>query len=109
MRRHRAIAFLLFAFAITLPPTATRGADNALSEQETKEGWLLLFDGRSTRGWMSPSGRPAGPEHVQGDSLNPHPCDYMLVYEKPVSDFELALDFKISPGCNTGVFVRTAP
>jgi hypothetical protein len=33
----------------------------------------------------------------------------MLVYEKPLGDFVLALDFKISPKCNSGVFVRTSP
>jgi hypothetical protein len=33
----------------------------------------------------------------------------MLVYEKPLGDFVLALDFKISPKCNSGVFIRTSP
>ena len=33
----------------------------------------------------------------------------MMIHEKPWSDFELALDFKISKGCNSGVFVRTYP
>ena len=48
-------------------------------------------------------------KHVQDGRLNPHPCDYMLVYEKPLKNFTLALDFKISPKCNSGIFVRTAP
>ncbi len=33
----------------------------------------------------------------------------MLIHEKPWSDFVLQLDFKISPHCNSGVFVRTFP
>jgi hypothetical protein len=33
----------------------------------------------------------------------------MLVFEKPVRDFVLSLDFKISAKCNSGVFVRTSP
>jgi hypothetical protein len=33
----------------------------------------------------------------------------MLVYEKPLENYVLALDFKISPKCNSGVFVRTFP
>ena len=32
----------------------------------------------------------------------------MLVHKKKWSDFILALDFKISPHCNSGVFVRTS-
>ena len=33
----------------------------------------------------------------------------MLIYEKPLSDFVLSLDFKITPKCNSGVFIRTSP
>ena len=32
----------------------------------------------------------------------------MLVHKQPRGDFVLALDFKISRGCNSGVFVRTS-
>jgi hypothetical protein len=94
-----------------LSTAATRlsAADNALTEQEKKDGWILLFDGESTKEWMSPKEQPLPQAHVQDGSLNPHPCDYMLVYEKPVDNFRLALDFKISKGCNSGVFVRTFP
>jgi hypothetical protein len=90
-------------------PAAALAADNELTAQEKKDGWVLLFDGRSTHGWMTPKGKPLPASHVQDGSLNPHPCDYMLVYEKPLGDFVLALDFKITPGCNSGVFLRTSP
>ena len=33
----------------------------------------------------------------------------MMIHEKTWSDFVLALDFKISKGCNSGVFIRTYP
>src|SRR5262249_6297618 len=38
-----------------------------------------------------------------------HPCDYMLTSKKPWENYQLALDFKISPHCNSGIFVRTFP
>jgi hypothetical protein len=82
---------------------------NTLTEQEHKDGWLLLFDGKSTKGWMTPKGKSLPATHVQDGCLNPHPCDYMLVYEKPLKDYVLSLDFKISPHCNSGIFVRTEP
>ena len=47
--------------ALTLFVLATSSAvsaDNVLTEQEKKEGWVLLFDGQSTKGWMSPKERP---------------------------------------------------
>jgi hypothetical protein len=86
-----------------------RGAENMLTDEEKKEGWKLLFDGQTTAGWMSPKEKPLPASHVQEGALNPHPCDYMLVYEKPLENYVLALDFKISPKCNSGVFVRTFP
>lgn len=84
-------------------------ADNELTPAEQAAGWQLLFDGRTTAGWMSPKGEPLPQSHVQDGALNPHPCDYMLVYEKPLDDYELALEFRISPKCNSGIFVRTWP
>jgi len=101
---------LTIGFAIlALASASARAGENTLTDREKQEGWRLLFDGRTTRGWMSPKGRPAPASHVQDGSLNPHPCDYMLVYEKPLGDFVLALDFKISPKCNSGIFLRTSP
>jgi len=101
------IAGVLFVGALAALPLAA--ADNSLTPQERDEGWVLLFDGRSVDGWMTPKGKPVEASHVQDEALNPHPCDYMLVHERPVEDFALSLDFKISPGCNSGVFVRTWP
>ena len=88
---------------------AVSAEKNTLTDQEKKDGWQLLFDGKSTKGWMTPKGKPLPTSHVQDGSLNPHPCNYMLVYEKPLKDFVLALDFKITPKCNSGIFVRTEP
>jgi hypothetical protein len=103
----RTILAVLFALA----PAATLADDkgNSLTEQEKGDGWQVLFDGRTTKGWMSPKGKPLPQSHVQDGALNPHPCDYMLVYEKPLDNFVLALDFKISPRCNSGIFIRTFP
>ena len=77
--------------------------------KEREQGWILLFDGETTNGWMTPKKQPLPLSHVQDGSLNPHPCDYMLVHEKEWSDFVLSLEVKISPGCNSGVFFRTSP
>jgi hypothetical protein len=84
-------------------------ADNVLTEKEKADGWILLFDGTTTKGWMSPKGEPLPEKHVQNGSLNPHPCNYMLVHDTAWENVRLALDFKISPKCNSGVFLRTFP
>lgn len=83
-------------------------ADNVLTDRERDEGWLLLFDGKTTLGWISIKNEPLPQSHVQDGSLNPHPCNYMLVYEKPLKNYVLGMDFKISPKCNSGIFIRTS-
>ena len=81
--------------------------DNTLSEKEKSEGWILLFDGKTLNGWMTSGGKPSKVPVEEG-SINPHGCGgYMMVYQKPVEDFILSLDFKISRGCNSGIFIRT--
>ena len=106
MNRLRVALFGVSLFFLTGLAVAE---ENVLTAEEKAEGWVLLFDGVSTRGWMTPKAKPLPERHVQNGALNPHPCDYMLVYEKPLGDFILTLDFKITPKCNSGVFLRTMP
>lgn len=83
--------------------------DNELTPGEAAAGWQLLFDGKTLKGWMTSAGKPSKTP-VANEGLNPHGSgDYMLVHEKEWSDFVLALDFKISPTCNSGIFIRTSP
>jgi len=83
--------------------------DNVLTAEEKSAGWVLLFDGTTTKGWMSVKSEPLPAKQVQEGSLNPHPCNYMLVHEQAWENYKLALDFKISPKCNSGIFIRTFP
>ena len=98
------LAALLF---LGLTAAGVGASDNVLNDQEKNDGWELIFDGKTTQGWMTPKHQTLPISHVQEGSLNPHPCDYMLVYEKPLENFVLALDFKITEKCNSGIFVRT--
>jgi hypothetical protein len=98
-------------FALTLGVGSLRGGelDNVLSAEEKAAGWILLFDGKSLSGWKTSSDQPSKVP-VEDGCINPHGCGgYMMIHHKTWSDFVLALDFKISKGCNSGVFVRTYP
>ena len=99
----RTACILAVAFA-----SVAAAADNELTEAEKKAGWVLLFDGKTHNGWMTSSGKPSRTP-VEDGSINPHKCGgYMMVHEKMWEDFALQFDFKISPKCNSGVFIRTS-
>jgi hypothetical protein len=84
-------------------------ADNELTSKEKADGWLLLFDGKTLDGWQTSSRKPSKTPVEEG-CINPHGCGgYMMIHEKEWGNFILSLDFKISKGCNSGVFVRTNP
>src|SRR5262249_32439438 len=86
-------------------------ADNELSAKEKAEGWKLLFDGRSFKGWEDQAKKsPPGTSFVIEDGCLksiPHPAiDEDLFTEETFQDFELVFDWKISPGGNSGVKYR---
>ncbi len=93
---------------LLLAPAAW-AADNQLTDAEKEEGWILLFDGRTLDGWMTSSEKPSL-RPVEEHCINPHRCGgYMMIYKRPWANFVLQLDFRISPGCNSGIFFRTWP
>jgi hypothetical protein len=100
---------MILGVAGRLSAVASEGSSDGLTAEERKDGWVLLFDGRSLDGWKTSSGRPSRVP-VEDGSINPHGSGgYMMIHEKTWSDFVLALDFKISKRCNSGVFIRTFP
>jgi hypothetical protein len=99
----------MLALTLLLLPAALVlfAAENELAPQEHHDGWLRLFDGKTTAGWMN-SDRTAPRIQVEDSSLNPHGAGhYMLVHTQQWENFVLSLDFKISKGCNSGIFIRT--
>ena len=86
-----------FLIALALGATALAGADDFIS----------LFDGKTTTGWKLNTGGDLPKANVQEDGLNPHGSGgYIIMYEKPFRDFVFDFDYKISKGCNSGVFLR---
>jgi len=90
------------------PAVAQSAAPNTLSDAEKADGWKLLFDGRTTAGW-----RGFGRETVVGWEVSDgalialgqggdHANDIITVDE--YQNFELVLDWKVSPQANSGVF-----
>jgi hypothetical protein len=103
-----AVVLVLLALFLAAGP---EGPDNTLTPTERAAGWVLLFDGRTLNGWKTSGGTSSKtPVDTAFGAINPHGCGgYMMVPDGVRSDFILALDFRISPRCNSGVFVRTFP
>ncbi len=84
------------------------GVQNELTPQESADGWVLLFDGKTLNGWEDPAREtPPGDSWVVEDGCIRavgHPRLREDLLTKTVfGDFELAFDWKISPGGNSGV------
>jgi hypothetical protein len=81
---------------------------NTLTPAETKAGWTLLFDGKSTAGWRGfKTPAPDAGWHVADGALSPDPkASKDIMTKDQFGDFELAFDWKISPKGNSGVMYR---
>ncbi len=103
------LRLLFLTIVLVAAPSTTHAADNELTAAEKADGWALLFDGKSTDGWLDSKEQPVDATHVSNGTLNPHPCNYMLIHNEIYDNFTLSQDFRVSPKCNSGVFIRTFP
>ncbi len=91
----------------TLTATGLLGLALATAALAAEKEFTTIFDGSSGAGWMTNTGKPLPKANVQPDGLNPHGSGgYIVVHDKPHGDFVFDFDYKLSKGCNSGVFVR---
>ncbi len=88
------------------------GLPNTLSDEEKKAGWRLLWDGKTSDGWRSAKSQdfPKGGWVIKNDMLvidvvggaeSARAGD--IITREKFSDFELKVDFKLTPGANSGI------
>jgi hypothetical protein len=91
---------------------AAEQAPNTLTQQEIKDGWKLLFDGKTTNGWRGAkldkfpmfgwvveNGELTVLEAGGAESRNGGD----IVTVDQYGNFELSVDFKLTPGANSGI------
>ncbi|NJX14444.1 3-keto-disaccharide hydrolase [Tamlana crocina] len=92
-----------------LQPVVTK---NQITMEEKRTGWKLLWDGKTTKGWRGAK-LDSFPEQgwqikdgelivlASGGAESAAGGD--IVTEKLYGDFELKVDFKLTPGANSGI------
>jgi len=108
------------ALAADPTPDLTKDAavPNTLSATEKAAGWRLLWDGKTSDGWRrarSPEFPKSGWTIKDGELIvnetggKESAAGGDIVTNEKFSDFELQVDFKITPGANSGIkiFVDT--
>ncbi|RPI25314.1 MAG: DUF1080 domain-containing protein [Acidobacteria bacterium] len=85
---------------------------NTLTDREVKEGWVLLFDGKTPHGWRGAK-IDKFPEYgwaiengelsvlESGGAESRHGGDIVTVDQ--YDNFELSVEFKLTPGANSGI------
>lgn len=85
---------------------------NSLTSYEKKDGWRLLFDGKTNNGWKSAKGN-AFPEKgwminngsvsVVASEGNEATNGGDIVTKEQFAAFDLSFEFKLTPGANSGI------
>ncbi|MCX8019023.1 MAG: DUF1080 domain-containing protein [Chitinophagaceae bacterium] len=85
-----------------------------LSEEQVKDGWILLFDGKTFNGWHKYGGEPVGSAWKIAEGAlyldTAEKEDWQIkgggdiVTNEEFENFHLKLEWKIAPGGNSGIF-----
>ncbi len=95
-----------------LAPVRTGLAPNTLTDAERAEGWLLLWDGRTTWGWRSAKGKEFPKEgwEIQDGVLSvvetggaESRAGGDIVTDRVFEGFDLKVEFRLTPGANSGI------
>jgi len=106
---NRRITLAIVAALFGMPGIAAQdaGMANTLTVKEKAAGWRLLFDGKTTAGWRGyrQDSIPDGWQAVDGALTRIGRGGDIITIDE-FDDFELAVDWKLGPGGNSGIFYR---
>ena len=117
--KSKILSITIFAIFAIFALSCGSEQPNTLTRKEKKEGWVLLFDGKSFDGWRVCNGigvpsdwviedgamrvLPRAEKPPRADGGRATAAD--LLYDaKKFTNFELSIDWKINKGGNSGIF-----
>jgi hypothetical protein len=92
--------------------------NNQLTAQQKTDGWKLLWDGKTTDGWRSPKSDEFpkkswviadGELKVVSSGNAESQAGGDIITRQTYSNFEFTADFKMTPGCNSGMKIFVQP
>jgi hypothetical protein len=105
-----AVGSLLGVVALRAAPAGAGATPNTLSAAESKAGWKLLFDGKTTKGWrgFKAESFPAAGWSVKDGvlHLDKHGSEVAvgdIVTSEEFDNYELRLEFRLAEGANSGI------
>lgn len=108
----------LSVLALCLVTATAQAQLNTLTDAEKAEGWILLWDGKTTEGWRSPKSEefPANGWKISDGILSTLENKGAeaagggdIITRKRFADFELQVNFRITPGANSGIKIFVQP
>jgi hypothetical protein len=112
MTPHPALGIALLFLLPAFPALEAASPANTLSAEEQAAGWQLLWDGKTTKGWraiyLDPFPRQGwiieeGALICLGEELPREERGGAIITEAMYGSFELAFEFKIREGANSGI------
>lgn len=99
----------IFAFIVVLGMTGCEApvvGHNALTAEEEAEGWILMFDGETSEGWRGYN-RPDFPDGwvVEEGTIHCTGSGGDIIFDQKFLNFHLKIDWNISEGGNSGIFI----
>ncbi|MDN3548049.1 3-keto-disaccharide hydrolase [Mucilaginibacter aquaedulcis] len=100
---------IIFTALAMMGSVSMAQAPNTLTKKEKKEGWKLLFDGKTTKGWHTYLRDTVGSKWqvkdgaIVFDPSKPKEGGGDIVTNDVYENYELNLQWKISKGGNSGI------
>jgi hypothetical protein len=97
---------LVLGLATAWAQSKKGGAPNTLTPQEQKDGWMLLFDGKTLDNWDLRPGQEANWKAADGAILNDTRGGGTLLSKEDFADFTLKAEFRTTTDVNAGIMLR---
>jgi Domain of Unknown Function (DUF1080) len=100
----------IWAFAVVFGLASLAFGQNQLTDQEKKDGFQLLFDGKTLDHWQTIKRRPNDSAWtMENGILSYTKGESWLATSDTYYDFILRLEYKTAEKCDSGIFIHASP